>query len=63
MGVNLTGEVSKSMISVQRIEEWTQSGDYEKEWDSPKPPARWPQAGQITGKGITIKYREGLPNV
>ena len=63
MGVDLTAEVSKSMSSVQRIEEWTQNKDFEKDWDSPKPPAGWPQAGQISGKGITIKYREGLPNV
>jgi ABC-type multidrug transport system fused ATPase/permease subunit len=61
--VNFSGKVSKGMTSVQRIEEWVQAKEFERDFEAPKKPANWPSAGRMSGKDVYVKYRDGLPNV
>jgi ATP-binding cassette, subfamily C (CFTR/MRP), member 1 len=61
--VRVAAEMEKNMISSQRIVDYTRleiEDDLEKESDKKLKEMRWPSAGKIEFKNVTMRYREGL---
>ena len=61
-----SAEVVKFMSSTERIQEYMEDTNFEKDWNSPSLPANvdektWPSKGQIEVKDLSIRYRENLP--
>lgn len=63
--VRMASDMEANMIAVERVQEYTQlesEGDLNKATDD-KLPLGWPQRGEIQMKGVSLRYRPGLPLV
>lgn len=56
-------EVTKGMSSVQRLIEYIEYKEHERDWEFPKAPINWPSKGEIEFKNLHIRYRPKLPLV
>jgi ABC-type multidrug transport system fused ATPase/permease subunit len=48
---------------IERIKEYCDYTKHEKSWNNPKAKEGWPKTGKMSLKGVTVRYREGLPLV
>lgn len=58
--------IMSKMSSVERIYDYIECKDYEKDWERPKDlklHSQWPEKGSIKVKKLNIRYREDLPLV
>jgi len=53
----------KSAASIQRLYEYSNNCQVEKDLYEPKAPQNWPTEGKIEFKGVSVRYREKLPLV
>lgn len=56
-------EISKSMSSVERLQEYSEYKIHERDYENPPKPENWPSEGKIEFKDVNIRYRKGLPLV
>lgn len=62
--IRLQTEVVARFNSVDRIAKYIRDVPSEPEADSPiDPPASWPTTGEIQFDNVTLRYRDGLPDV
>ena len=59
--VRMTSELETNVVAVERIDEYTNC-EREASWDIPqtKPPASWPDKGEVELDNYSVRYREGL---
>ena len=60
--VRTTADVETNIVAVERIKEYSDIPS-EAAWESSlddKPPATWPQTGQVSFENYAMRYREGL---
>lgn len=51
------------MNAMERILQFINKKEIEKDWDHPKAPVNWPMKGEIVAENVQLRYREGLPLV
>ena len=56
-------EMTKSSSSIQRLHEFCEFKDLEKDLYLPKAPENWPKEGNIEINNLKVRYRTGLPLV
>jgi len=56
-------EVTKSSSSIQRLHEFSEYEELEKDLHLPKAPENWPREGNIEINDLKVRYRKGLPLV
>jgi ABC-type bacteriocin/lantibiotic exporter with double-glycine peptidase domain len=63
--VRQSAEVENNMNSVERVVHYATNIEQEAPHELPdnKPPAPWPDHGQVELKGVVLKYRPELPSV
>ncbi|KAH3704703.1 hypothetical protein DPMN_079765 [Dreissena polymorpha] len=59
--VRTTSDVETNVVSVERVREYTEEPT-EAEWrvENKRPPANWPDRGNVRFNNYTTRYREGL---
>ncbi|PCH35119.1 multidrug resistance-associated ABC transporter [Wolfiporia cocos MD-104 SS10] len=55
--------LEQSMVAVERIKEFSELPREPPEFIEPRPPASWPEKGQIECENLVIRYAPDLPNV
>jgi ABC-type multidrug transport system fused ATPase/permease subunit len=56
-------EVAKGGSIIQRLREYCDDELFEAELEAPKARTNWPESGKIEVKDISVRYRDGLPDV
>ncbi|CAH7666033.1 hypothetical protein PPACK8108_LOCUS348 [Phakopsora pachyrhizi] len=52
-----------SMVSVERVKEFSEMESEAPEIVEPRPPAHWPHAGEVIVENLTVRYAPELPDV
>ncbi|KZT01063.1 multidrug resistance-associated ABC transporter [Laetiporus sulphureus 93-53] len=55
--------LEQSMVAVERIKEFSELPREPPEFIEPRPPAAWPEKGEIVCENLVIRYAPDLPNV
>ncbi|VDB91250.1 unnamed protein product [Peniophora sp. CBMAI 1063] len=55
--------LEQSMVALERVKEFSDLAREPPEFIEPRPPASWPQKGEIEVKNLVIRYAPDLPNV
>ncbi|TBU28095.1 multidrug resistance-associated ABC transporter [Dichomitus squalens] len=55
--------LEQSMVAVERVKEFSELPQEPPEFIEPRPPASWPEKGEIKCEDLVIRYAPDLPNV